>query len=84
LYVEGVIGVQYSHQSVKAADGEKESEGNLGLWASPKIGVLLINTSKSEPLWIGLQAGYRWDVNEFKFKKDYTNDYFTIGIVIAG
>lgn len=84
LYVEGVIGIQYSHQSVKAADGEKESDGSLGLWTSPKVGILLFNLSKSDPMWIGLQAGYRWDVNEFKLKKDYTNNYFTVGFVIAG
>ncbi len=82
LYLEGVVGVQYSHASVKAY-GEKESEGNLGLWVSPKVGLLLFKVD-SEGMMIGLQAGYRWDVNEFKFKKGYTVDYFTIGFVIAG
>ena len=84
LYVEGIAGVQYSHATIEVY-GEKESDGNLGLWASPKVGVLLFNIGgKTEPMWIGLQAGYRWDVNEFKFKKGYTADYFTIGFVIAG
>lgn len=84
LYVEGVAGVQYSRATVEVYK-EKESEGNLGLWVSPKVGVLLFNIGgKTEPIWFGLQAGYRWDVNEFKFEKGYTADYFTIGFVIAG
>lgn len=78
LYVEGTAGVEYSHSKVEYKDEDGESGGNIGLFVTPKIGVKLFNWDDTD--W-GIQAGYRWDFNEFKFSKAYTADYFTIGIV---
>ena len=57
---------------------DKESDGNLGLFVTPKIGLRLFTWDEID--W-GIQAGYRWDFQEFKFSKAYTADYFTIGII---
>lgn len=78
IYVEGTAGVQYSHSKIEYQDEEGESGGNLGLFATPKVGVKLFTWG--DYTW-GIQAGYRWDFNKFKFSKAYTADYFTIGIV---
>ena len=78
IYVEGTAGIQYAHGKVKTTGGEEESNGNLGLFATPKIGIKLFTLN--DQVW-GVQAGYRWDFSEFKFSKEYTADYFTIGIV---
>lgn len=93
FYVEGNAGLQYlhgtfehrvetgtedrysptlGHYTVTTHGTEKVSNGEFGLFLTPKIGY-------SFGKW-SIAAGYRWDFNEFKFSKDYTNDYFTLGV----
>jgi len=81
LYAEGQAGVEYSHASLEYKidknNKEKESDGNVGLFVTPRIGLKLLK------LWginWGITVGYRWDFNKFKFDKEYTDDYLTIGI----
>lgn len=77
LYIEGRLGVQYLHTSVKVkSTDDKASDGSLGLFITPRLGVKLFKNYT-------LVAGYRWDIDEFKFKKDYTADYFSIGLNIV-
>ena len=78
LYIEGQAGLEYSHVTVKIKGGDSESDGNLGLFVTPRVGIPLLTIGDAK--W-GIVAGYRWDFNKFKFKKEYTDDYFTIGIV---
>ena len=52
---------------------DKASDSNLGLFITPRLGIKLFNNCT-------LVAGYRWDIDEFKFKKEYTVDYFTLGL----
>ena len=78
VYVEGTAGVEYSHSKVEYKEGEGEKGGNFGLFATPKVGIKLFKWDDTD--W-GIQAGYRWDFNKFKFSKEYTADYFTVGIV---
>lgn len=56
---------------------EKESNGEFGLYVSPRAG---LHVGKIAGCDWSIVAGYRWDFIKFKFDKDYTNDYFTIGI----
>ena len=77
LFIDGAVGVQYTHAKVEYGE-DKERDGNLGLFVTPKIGLRLFTWDEID--W-GIQAGYRWDFQEFKFSKAYTADYFTIGII---
>ena len=81
LYAEGSAGVEYSHYSVEyKVDNKtsKESDGDFGLFVTPRIGVKLFKIAND---YYGIVAGYRWDFNKFKFKKENTDDYFTIGFI---
>lgn len=78
LYIEGRAGVQYLHATAKVKEGdEKESNGDFGLFLTPRLGVKLFKLGSD---YLSLVGGYRWDFNKFKFKKEYTSDYFTIGL----
>ncbi len=78
LYIEGRAGVQYLHATAKVKEGdEKESNGDFGLFLTPLLGVKLFKLGSD---YLSLVGGYRWDFNKFKFKKEYTSDYFTIGL----
>lgn len=83
LYAEGQAGIEYSHVSIEVKQGtktESNSDGNVGMFLTPRIGLPLFK------LWggkLGVVAGYRWDFNKFKFSKDYTDKYFTIGITFV-
>lgn len=81
LYAEGQAGVEYSHASIEYKidknNKEKDSDGNVGLFVTPRIGLKLFKLWDID--W-GITAGYRWDFNKFKFDKDHTDKYFTIGI----
>lgn len=78
LYIEGRAGVQFRHASVELKDyDEKASSDKFGLFITPRIGLKLFKIGGND---LSLVAGYRWDFNEFKFKKDYISDYFTIGL----
>lgn len=78
LFLEGAVGAQYTHSKVKYDGGGKDSEGNIGMFVTPKVGLKLFHWSDID--W-GIQAGYRWDFHKFKFTKEYTADYFTIGLL---
>ena len=54
---------------------KKESDGKLGLFLTPRIGLALGES-------FAITAGYEWDFAEFKFDKGHTNDYFTIGLSV--
>ena len=78
LYIEGRAGVQYLHATAKIKGGDEEEKNvEFGLFLTPRLGVKLFNIGGD---YLSLVGGYRWDFNEFKFKKDYTRDYFTIGL----
>ncbi len=78
LYIEGRAGVQYLHATAKVKEGdEKESNGDFGLFLTPRLGVKLFKLGSD---YLSLVGGYRWNFNKFKFKKEYTSDYFTIGL----
>ncbi|CDD51588.1 unknown [Bacteroides sp. CAG:875] len=57
-------------------DNQSESNGNFGLFISPKIGVNLYKG-------VSIAAGYRWDFSKFKFDKDHIGDYFTLGLIFV-
>ena len=78
IYIEGQAGVEYSHSTIKMKGGDKNSDGDVGLFVTPRVGIPFLNIANTK--W-GIVAGYRWDFNKFKFKKENTDDYFTIGIV---
>lgn len=68
---------QHGKNNTSSTTWKKESNGEFGMFISPRIGIRLFE------LWgndLNLVAGYRWDFNKFKFSKEYTNDYFTVGI----
>lgn len=70
--------MQYLHATAKIKGGdEEEKNGEFGLFLTPRLGVKLFNIGGD---YLSLVGGYRWDFNEFKFKKEYTRDYFTIGL----
>lgn len=81
IYAEGQAGIEYSHASLEykidSKNKKKESDGNIGLFVTPRIGLKLFKLWDID--W-GVTAGYRWDFNKFKFDKEHTDDYFTIGI----
>lgn len=95
FFVEGQAGVGYYHGTVEMRyeDGvndhysvalghytttkyskKKDSNGEFGCFFQPRIGV---NIAKG----YGLFAGYNWDFIKFKFNKDYTSDYFSVGMI---
>ena len=78
FYIEGQAGIEYTHATLKMKGGDKYSDGDFGLFLTPRIGIPLINISDGK---LGIVAGYRWDFNKFKFSKENTADYFTIGIL---
>lgn len=84
LYLEGQAGVEYAHATLEYKDSNrktvKDSNGDFGLFLSPRIGLNLFKLWDCD--W-GVVAGYRWDFNKFKFSKEYTSDYFTIGLSIV-
>ncbi len=59
----------------KSSSSEKISEGNVGLFLAPRIGLALGNS-------FAISAGYEWNFLEFNFDKAHTLDYFTVGISI--
>lgn len=77
FFVEGQFGVEYVHSSLKYKVDKnkttKDSNGDLGLFVTPRIGIKL---GKG----LGIVAGYRCDFAKFKFNKENTSDYFTVGI----
>lgn len=52
---------------------EEESSGNWGLYLNPRIGLALGKSA-------AITAGYEWNFNDFKFDKEHTSDYFTVGL----
>lgn len=52
---------------------EEVSDSNFGLYLNPRVGLALGES-------VAVTAGYEWDISEFKFDKEHTNDYFTLGI----
>ena len=91
VWIEGRAMVGYRHASMSVATysssrsskivWEDESDGALFLGISPRFGVNLIHFKNGDIL--SVVAGYRWDFNKFKFDKDNTIKYFTIGVDIA-
>lgn len=75
IYLEGSAGVQYWEHKMEMG-GDENSNGEFGLFLTPKLGLKLFK-------YCGITAGYRWDFNKFKFSKDYTADYFTVGLSLA-
>lgn len=81
IFAEAQAGVEYTHVSQEYNYNgytNKDSDGNVGLFFTPRLGAKLFTVSDIN---VGVVAGYRWDFNKFKFKKEYTDDYFTIGII---
>lgn len=52
---------------------EEESDSSFGLYLNPRIGLAF---GKS----VAVTAGYEWNFNDFKFDKEHTSDYFTLGL----
>lgn len=78
LFIEGRAGLYYRYGTVELKlEEEKESDGNLGMFITPRVGLRLFKVANSD---LALVAGYRWDFNEFKFNKENTVDYFTVGL----
>lgn len=76
IWVQGSVGVLYAHSTIEYDGADKEKEGNFGLYANPRIGLNIYSG-------ICITASYRWDFNKFKFSKDYTDDYFTVGLAFV-
>lgn len=55
---------------------KKDSNGEFFLSVSPRIGLKLFRIWGSD---FNIAAGYRWDFIKFKFGKENTIDYFTVG-----
>ena len=94
FYVEGRAGIGYYHWSSKYRyqSGEKEVGPSWGnhhttvatydykkntaneaeLYVSPRVGIHITKN-------FSIVAGYRWNFIKFKFDKEHTNDYFSIG-----
>lgn len=83
FYIEGNAGVEYVHATMKTKvytkkyETEKASDGDFALFLHPHIGLRLFKLFGAE---CGITAGYRWEFVKFKFSKEYTNDFFTVGI----
>lgn len=67
-----------AYKSVSSSyDGQSGDDSDMiVLRVNPFLGYAL-----SESL--AITAGYNWDFNKFKFSKEYTADFFTVGIKIA-
>lgn len=84
FFVEGYLGIEYLHSTIAYKnytsatkyETKKIKDGNIAMMLYPKIG---INLYKG----LSIAAGYRWDFNEFKFKKAYISDFFTLSLVVA-
>ena len=57
---------------------EEDSDGGFGLFLTPRLGVKIFTLKNGNAL--SLVAGYRWNFGDFKFDKEHTSDYFSIGI----
>ncbi len=57
---------------------EEESNGDFYLAVSPRLGLNLIQLKNGRN--IAIVCGYRWNFTKFKFDKDHTSDFLTIGI----
>ena len=57
---------------------EEDSDGGFGLFLTPRLGVKIFTLKNGNALSLG--AGYRWNFGDFKFDKEHTSDYFSIGI----
>lgn len=53
------------------------SDGNMGFYITPRIGLRICKVGNGG---LVLVAGYRWHFSEFKFSKEYTADFFTVGL----
>lgn len=53
------------------------SDGNMGFYITPRIGLRICKIGKGG---LALVAGYRWHFSEFKFSKEHTSDFFTVGL----
>ena len=73
LYVDARAGVGYGHSSIRFKGGAKESNGDVFLHISPRIGYNFFSNG-------GLVVGYGWNFTKFKFSKEYKSDYFFVGI----
>ena len=63
--------------SSTGSDSYDDSDGAFGLFFTPRLGIRLFKFGNSD---IALVGGYRWNFSDFKFDKEHTSDYFTIGI----
>lgn len=81
VFVEGFLGIEYLHSKIAYKNytsaskykTEEIKDGNIAMMLHPKIGVHLYKG-------FSIAAGYRWDFNEFKFKKGYVSDFFTLSL----
>lgn len=71
-----IFGKPYSRTKYTS---EKNKNGEIGLFINPRIGIKLFNFTKAG-LSCALTVSYRWNFLKFKFKKEYTQDYFTVGL----
>lgn len=68
---------QHGKNNTTSTKWEKESNGEFGVFISPRIGIKLFKLWGSD---LSAVAGYRWDFQKFKFNKENTADNFTIGL----
>lgn len=59
-----------------STEWKKEGNGEFFLTVNPRVGVKVCKIWGSD---FNIIAGYRWDFVKFKFDKDNTIDYFTVG-----
>lgn len=71
-----IMNGKYSYNKPTYETSE-ESSGDVFGYITPRIG---FNVGKIWDTQWAIVAGYRWDALKFKFDKDNTRDYFTIGI----
>lgn len=82
FFIDGQAGLFWANGTYKTKYNNKTedmSDDFFGFFIAPKIG---LNLGKVWGMNLGIQAGYRWDFGEFKTSKEYTNDYFTIGLIL--
>lgn len=85
LFLEAEGGLAYGHGKITIRTktgkyGYKDntvSDGNMGFYITPRIGLRICKIGKGG---LALVAGYRWHFSEFKFSKEYTSDFFTVGL----
>lgn len=75
---QGHYGVSGRYYTTNTYATEKETSSEFGAFLTPRVGLKLFKFKDQK---IGLVAGYRWDFVKFKFDKEHTADYFTIGIM---